>query len=309
MRFSVQLPTDKVDLGDEFTGGPALAEMARAVERAGFDACFVTDHPFPGERWLRAGGHHALDPFVALAFAAAATSALRVQTNVLVLPYRNPFLVAKSAASVDVLSGGRLILGVAAGYLRSEFAALGVDFGERNELADEAILAMRCAWLGEEVRLSGRHFAAEGNTMLPRPLQRPHPPIWVGGNSRRAIRRAVELGDGWIPFPTSGRTAPHLSTAPLETLDDLRARIDYLREHAGKVGRKPPLDVCFVPFGLDAFSTAPIEPERMLATVAELAGIGVTWLTIVLQGRSRAEWCERVAWFGEEVVKPGSQRT
>ena len=237
MRFSVQLPTENVDATDEFLSAEAIGEMARAAEAAGFDACFVTDHPIPGTRWLAGGGHHSLDPFVALSLAAAATTRIRLQTNVLVLPYRNPFLAAKAAASLDVASGGRLILGVATGYLESEFEALGVPLEERNELADEALEVMVESWRGRDVRFKGRHFIARGNTALPRPAQRPHPPLWVGGNSKRAIRRAVEYGQGWLPFPTPAKLARHIRTAVIESLDDLDERIAYAREHAAAVGR------------------------------------------------------------------------
>ena len=100
MRFSVQLPTDRVAEGPEFTSRDAIFELAASAERAGVDACYVTEHPFPSDRWLASGGHHALDPFVALAVAAAATTRLRLHTNILVLAYRNPFLTAKSIASL-----------------------------------------------------------------------------------------------------------------------------------------------------------------------------------------------------------------
>jgi probable F420-dependent oxidoreductase len=302
VRFSVQLPTDQVSHGAEFVSAEAVAELARAVEDAGFDACFVTDHPFPGDRWLAAGGHHSLDPFVALAFAAAATARLRLQTNVLVLPYRNPFLVAKAAATLDVLSGGRLILGVAAGYLKSEFAALGADFEARNDAADEALRAMKLAWQEDGVQLAGRGFDARGNTMLPRPAQKPHPPLWVGGNSHRAIRRAVELGDGWIPFPTQSRSAPHLRTAALETLADLEERLAYLREHARAVGRAAPLEIGFMPFGADMFSRDPLDPGRFRAALAELEALGVSWVMLSLPCDSRAEYRERVARFGSGII-------
>src|SRR5581483_12168854 len=165
MRFSVSLPTDRMDRAGEFATQKAVAEIASAAEGAGFDACFVTDHPFPPDRWLHGGGHHAMDPFVALSFAAAATERLRVQTHILVLPYRNPFLAAKSALSLDVLSGGRLILGVAAGYQRGEFAALGADFDGREEVSDQAIRAMKAAWAADDVRFEGRGFHASGNSM------------------------------------------------------------------------------------------------------------------------------------------------
>ncbi len=302
MRFSVQLPTQRVDLPEEFLSAQAIAEMARAAESAGFDACYVTDHPFPDARWLRAGGHHALDPFVALAFAAAATTTLRLHTNALVLAYRNPFLSAKAAASLDALSGGRLILGVAAGYLEGEFAALGADLAERNELTDEAIGAIRRAWGEDDVILRGRHFEARGNVMRPRPAQRPHPPVWVGGNSRRAIRRAVELGDGWMPFPNPAKLAPHLRSAALESNDDLAARLAYAREHAEKIGREAPLDVCFVPLALGMLVRQELAAARFLEEVATLEALGVTWLAIALPCASRREYAEQAARFGAEVI-------
>ncbi len=302
MRVSVQLPSDRVESPDEFLNGKAIAEMAHAAEVAGFAACFVTDHPIPDDRWLASGGHHALDPFVALSFAASATESLLLQTQVLVAAYRNPFLTAKAAASLDVLSAGRLILGVAAGYLEREFAALGVEFAERNELTDEAIRTLRRAWSESGIELEGRHFSLAGNTALPRPLQQPGPPIWVGGNSRRAIRRAVELGDGWLPFPAPSRMAARIRTAALESVADLEARIAYAREHAAKIGRSAPLDICFVPFGLEMFSQRGFEPGPFLERAADLERIGVSWLSVSLPARTRAEFCARVAEFGAEIL-------
>ena len=302
MRFTLQLPTDKVAHAAEFLTGAAIGEMARAAEAAGFDAAFVTDHPAPGDRWLASGGHHALDPFVALAFAAAATTRLRLQTHVLVAAYRNPFLAAKALASLDVASGGRVIAGVAAGYLEPEFAALGARFDERNELADELIAALKHIWSESSVAFPGRHFAASGITALPRPMQSPHPPLWVGGNSRRAIRRAVELGDGWLPFPAPGKLAKRIGTAALESEDDLARGIAYAREHAQRVGRSAPLDICFSPFGLDMRADGLPEPGSLRAAVARLGALGVTWLAITLPCTSRSELCERAAWFGHELI-------
>jgi probable F420-dependent oxidoreductase len=181
MKLYVALPTDHVDLGTEFVSAEGVAAVARAAEAAGFDGVYSTEHPFPDDDWLASGGHQALDPFVGLSFAAAATTRLRVLTNLCVLPYRNPFLAARAAASLDVLSGGRLDLGVGAGYLEGEFRALGVDFDGRNDRFDEAIAAITAAWSGESVRFAGDGFEARGNTMRPAPLQRPRPPVWVGG--------------------------------------------------------------------------------------------------------------------------------
>jgi len=302
VRFSVGLPLERVDRAEELLTAEAVGELARSAEDAGFDACFVTDHPMPEDRWLARGGHHALDPFVALSFAAAATTQLRLLTLVLVLGYRNPFLAAKAAASLDVLSGGRLVLGVAAGYLRGEFEALGADFEHRNAVADETLDAMKRAFAGESVALSGRSFRAAGNTALPRPRQRPHPPIWVGGNSLRAIRRAVERGDGWLPFPAPRRLAGAVRTSPLETRDDLRALLGTAREHARKVGRTAPLEVCFVPFEYAATAREEPDPARFRETVAELEAEGVTWLALNLPADTRAAFRERVERFGTDVI-------
>ena len=303
MRASLGLPTHRLDLGDEFVAGDAIAHMAGAAEAAGFDAVFVTEHPFPGDAWLAHGGHHALDPLVALSFAAAATTRLRLQTNLYIAAYRNPFLSAKAVATLDVLSGGRVILGVGAGYLEPEFAALGVDFEERNALTDEALRAMKAAWSGESVALDGLHFTATGNTMLPRPAQRPHPPLWVGGNSRRAIRRAVEQADGWVPMPNPARSASRRRTPALESLDDLRAGIAYAREHAEAVGREAPLDVVFMPLGIDMFNSGRLDADRVVESVAELAAAGVTWLAAGVPGETRSELVDNVVRYGEEILR------
>jgi len=296
VQFSVELPTQRVDRGDEFVSAGGVAAVARAAEAAGFDAVFVTDHPFPPDRWLAAGGHHALDPFVALSFAAAATTRLRVQTHILVLPYRNPFLTAKAAASLDALSAGRLILGVAAGYLEEEFSALGADFARRNEVADETLRALVAAWSQSGVDFAGQGFAARGHTMLPRPVQQPHPPLWVGGNTRRAIRRAVELGDGWIPFRNPPALAKYSRTAVLNSNDDLAAGIAYAREHAERVGRQAPLTVSY------SLHTGRAGSDEVLERIAALRALGVEWLTVGVGGKTRAEYCDGLARFGETIL-------
>jgi probable F420-dependent oxidoreductase len=302
MRFSGQLPTDRVTKGDELIGAAGIGEMAGALEAAGFDAGYVTDHPFPPDAWLAAGGHHALDPFVALAVAAAATRRLRLHTNCLVLPYRNPFLTAKAVASLDAVSGGRVILGVAAGYLEAEYRALGADFERRNELADDALIAMKRAWSGASVQFDGHGGRAIGNTMLPTPVQSPHPPIWVGGNSRRAARRAAEHAQGWSPFPVPAAFGRRTRTAPLESVEALAARIRELADHALELGRSESLDVNFVPFGLRMNPSATPNPDAFCEQAVRLAEIGVTWLSVGLPCPSRAAYCESAARFGEEII-------
>jgi probable F420-dependent oxidoreductase len=299
MHFTLCLPIDDPRHQDELITGPAVADVARAAEDAGFAAVNLTDHPMPPDRWLAGGGHHALDPLVALAFAAAATTRLRLHTHVIVLGYRNPFLLAKGVMTLDRLSGGRVILGVAAGYLRPEFQALGVSHDERGALADEAIRAMKAAWTGESVDVAGLHFEAHGHTMRPRPVQQPHPPIWIGGNSRQAIRRAVDLGDGWVPFPNPASAARFVRTPPLETTGDLAGRLAYLREYAASVGREPPRDVCFSPL-LPAGERD--DPARLRDHVAELAGLGVTWMATRFAETTRAGYLESIRRFGADVL-------
>jgi probable F420-dependent oxidoreductase len=302
MRCSVLLHTQRVDLGSEFVSADAVASVARAAERAGFDSVSVTDHPFPQDEWMRSGGHHALDPFVALSFAAAATSRIRLLTFIYVLTYRNPFLSAKSAASLDVLSGGRLIFGVAAGYLEPEFDALGVAFAERDDLADEAIRAMKAAWSDEAVHFEGRHFVARGHTALPRPAQKPHPPIWIGGNSRRAIRRAVELADGWMPIFNPAQHASRRRTPAIESAADIRERLVYAAEVGERAGRRAPLEVALTARGLGTFGTPKFDRDGFVADVVELHAAGVTYLNVNLAAATRAEHADRIARFGQEVL-------
>ena len=146
MKFTVTYPLSVHPSNPEFLDTANVLRFARAADAAGFDALGFTDHPAPSQKWLDGGGHDALDPFAALGFCAAVTDRIRLMPHVLVLPYRNPFATAKAIATVDLLSGGRFVLGTAAGYLRSEYAALGVEFEERNTLFDEAIEVLRAVW-------------------------------------------------------------------------------------------------------------------------------------------------------------------
>ncbi len=302
LKFSLQLPTDRVENLAEFGTAEAIAEIARATEAAGFEASFVTEHPFPTDEWLGSGGHHALDPFVSLAVAAGATQNLLLHANILVLAYRNPFLTAKAVASLDAISGGRVIVGAGAGYLKGEFAALGADFANRNDRSDEALLAMKAAWSGKSVVLSKPGFEAAGNTMLPAPVQKPHPPIWIGGNSPRAIRRSVDFGQGWSPFPLPAAGAGRTRTSAIESVDDLAAGIARMKEYAERQGRTEALDVNFVPFGLH-MNTRKLPPQDSLhEQFAALESVGVTWVTMGLPTKSRGEYLDTLGRFAETFL-------
>jgi probable F420-dependent oxidoreductase len=281
--------------------GDAVARFAVAAERAGFDGIGFTDHPAPSHRWLEAGGHDALDPFAALAYVAAVTEHIRLIPNIVVLPYRNPFLVAKSVATIDALSGGRFTLAGATGYLRSEFRALGVDFDARNELFDEAIDVLRGIWTTDDLAYDGRGFTATGQTANPKPG---HVPIWIGGNSTRARQRVAEVGDGWNPFPAPATVARTARTPRMETVDDLAEALDDLWRRVAAAGRDPAtVDVSFgVGDGGDPASDT-FDAAARLAALDRLAGLGVTWTAVSVPGDSLAHALEALDAYGELVIE------
>ncbi|OMC44952.1 TIGR03619 family F420-dependent LLM class oxidoreductase [Mycobacterium sp. IS-1264] len=294
--FSLELPTQRVEAVDEFVTAEAIADVARVAEASGFAAVHVTDHPAPDAKWLDHGGHHALDPFVALAFAAAATTELKLLTNVYIAAYRNPFLGAKSIQSLAALSKGRLILGTAAGYLKPEFKALGIDFDNRGALLDEALDVLDKVLTGEDIAYEGTSVAARGVRL--RPLPATPPPVWVGGNSKPAVRRAVSRAQGWAPFNTFGYAAAS-RTAEISTIDDLELAIDWAKQYAAEIGRTEPLDICFSAGNmLDDSRSA----DERRATIARLEAAGVTWLTIAPAGVDRAEVIDRSRTFAKEFI-------
>lgn len=297
LRFSFELPTHRVERPEEFVTADAVTELTRAARRAGFSAVNVSDHPAPDTRWLEHGGHHALDPFVALSFAAAADPDIGLMTNIYVAAYRNPFLGAKLVQSLDVLSAGRLILGVAAGYLRPEFAALGVDFDRRGELLDEALAVLDAVLAGGDVAWEGSTFTARGVRLRPMTPSGRRPPVWVGGNSKAAMRRAVRF-EGWSGFD-SGPFAKASRTVAIETMDDLADAIRYVRS----LVRDPatPFDISWSERGItDPDSSV----DERCSRVARLADAGVTWLTVSIPGETRAEVRAGVDAFGRDVIRP-----
>ncbi|MGH2794217.1 MAG: TIGR03619 family F420-dependent LLM class oxidoreductase [Actinomycetota bacterium] len=188
-----------VRLGD--SPAATVVALARAADELGFDFITAQDHSVAPRQWAADGGGQTwYEPFVVLSYAAAVTSRVRLLTDVLIVPYRSPFQIAKIAASLDQLSGGRLILGVGSGYLEEEFNILGASFAERGAVTDESLEVLKRCWTEEWLDVSTPHFEAKDISISPQPLQSPRPPIWVGGNSWRALRRAVERGDGWTPF-------------------------------------------------------------------------------------------------------------
>lgn len=276
-----------------------LLRVATAAERAGFDGIGFTDHPAPSQKWLSGGGHDALDPFVALAAVAATTERIRLVPNIVVLPYRNPFLVAKAAASLDLLSEGRFVLSVATGYLRSEYRALGVDFEARNALFDEALTVLRGVWSQDEFAYEGTGFVASGVSANPKPA---HVPIWIGGNSALTRRRVAAHGDGWNPFPAPAWLAKTSRTVPLEGLDDLAPMLDHLWAQVEEAGRaRGDVDVAFTT-GLPGPGDPAFDADAHLAALDSMAALGVTWNSTNVPGDSLAAVLEAVERYGAEVI-------
>lgn len=238
-----------------------------------------------------------------MGFAAAHTTTLRLIPNIVVLPYRNPFVVAKAGATLDLISEGRFTLAVGVGYLKREFTALGVDFDERAELFEEALQVIRSVWTADDITIEGKHFSAKGITAHPRPSSTPHPPIWVGGNTSAARARVARYAQGWCPFRAPAVLAQTARTAPLETVDHLKAGVDDLRRRLEEVGRDPSgIDVTFTNDAGGSPGSADFNADEFLSGAAELERAGVTWIQVTVPGDSLAHALETIEEFGGSVI-------
>ncbi len=303
MKFSLTYPLIAHPYDPAFLEKKNLIRFAQAADAAGFDAMGFTDHPAPSEEWLASGGHDALDPFAALAFCAAVTERIRLMPNIVVLPYRNPFVVAKAVATIDVLSGGRFTLATAAGYMEAEYEALGVDFSKRHALFDEALEVMKGIWSRDDFWYEGDHFRARGLTANPKPVQQPHPPIWIGGNSRLARLRVARHAQGWTPFPASPALARRAKTLALQTPEDLRVLLDDLWVQVEKAGRdRSEIDVQFVCRAGGSPARDDFDADAHLAGLDELAALGVTWVGLATPGDSVDRAIETLERYGKRVI-------
>ena len=276
-----------------------IEAVAKAAEELEFDSIWAIDHIVIPASDVYTFGEAVFEQLIVLSYVAGMTERASLGTTVMVLPYRNAVVAAKMLATIDALSGGRLILGVGSGWVESEFRTLGVDYESRGQTTDEVLRVMMNLWSGESAQgteFSDVHFH-------PLPHQRPHPPILVGGLSRRAFRRAVEFGQGWHP-----------TTALPE--DKLLDAITSFRAYWEEAGRTEAPEVAL---GIPVRVTdgpPPSEPEMWLGarTVAgpapyvaeELARLSqyVTHFVIHLVARSRAELLEQVEAIGADVL-PG----
>jgi probable F420-dependent oxidoreductase len=285
--------------GDLLDAGP-VGELAKTAEAAGWHGFGFTEHPAPGAKWLSAGGHQSLDPFVALGHVAAVTERLRLLTYLAVVPYRNPLLLAKAAATVDKLSGGRFVLGIGTGYLKAEFHALGVDFEERNELFDEALDVLPLHWSGEPFSYRGEHFEAREVVAMPRPVQNPIP-IWIGGNSALTRRRVAERAQGWMPLTSHVDISATTRTPHLGSVAELAKQIAELREAAGERGSS--LDIAFG-YTDPTIAALDSDVERHREAFGQLAEIGVSWLVLPAPTGTPPATFEFAHGFAETYIRP-----
>src|SRR6185295_13333344 len=227
MKLSVEFPSVS------YREGPAaVLKMGKAIEEIGYDHIDIFDHVVMGHpiAGRPPGPYNAampiLEPFVTLGYLAAVTSRVTLGTEVLVLPQREPTLVAKQVSTLDTLSGGRVRLGIGVGWQESEYEAMGADFHTRGARMDEAIALMRAYWGDPQVEYSGKHYRVHAMAMEPKPPQGGRLPIWIGGYSEAAFRRVGRLGDGWL--------ASRVSDA-----EDARRALESIRRHAEAAGRDP----------------------------------------------------------------------
>jgi probable F420-dependent oxidoreductase len=295
MKLIGVLPKITDDHGASATSSPkSLVAIAQAAEAAGFHGVAVTDHPFP--RLRGDSTHSTWDPFTLLGAIAGQTDRIHLAALAIVMPYRNPFLVANAARTLDHVAPGRFILGIGAGYDRGEFGALGADYEDRNLRTDEGIRAMRAAWTGEELHETGAGWRADGNQLLPVPVTRPHPPVWVGGNSRAAMRRAATLGDAWIPILKDSVAARATASRELPDLAALRRQLEVLHGLEHEVGRSTPLAVALI---RPAVRWPIADHAAMAEEDRELEESGVTTSVVFLAGDSTARICDGLEAWGE----------
>ena len=297
----------------------AYQAIARAAEHAGFDFLSVSDHivvpadlksayPYaPGGVFGAAEHGHCLEQLATIAFLAGSTQRLRLLTSVLVVPHRPPMLAAKMLATIDVLSQGRLIVGAGAGWMREEFALLQVPFDARGSLTDEYLEAFRELWTKDRPAYHGKHVRFAEVLFYPKPLQKPHPPIWIGGESPAAIRRAIKLGDTWYP----GNNNQH---RPLDTPARLAVAIAAVRAQCERAGRDPAqLGVSLLvqnPFEWRAHSTQDGSARRLFTGTSaamaddarQLSAVGVGQVAVRLGGESIEDAVARIERFGAEVI-------
>ena len=291
MKFGVCLPQYGREVSLE-----ELRAVAADAESLGFDSVWTSDHVVTPEHLRNNIGPVFLDAFTVLSHVSALTRRVGLGTTVMVTPYRNPLVVAKIISTLDTLSGGRVILGVGAGGAPDEFAALGVPESQRGARTDEYLSAMIELWTNDPSTYAGRFVNFEGVRFAPKPAQNPHPPIWVGGRSDAALRRAVRFGEAWHPTSMA--------------LDTLRERMARLRQMSAEAGRDvSPVTTIHQPVGFQREpDTSPERrpgrgtPEQVSEDLAAYAGMGVPMVVCNFRGADTDEVRRAMETFARRVT-------
>jgi probable F420-dependent oxidoreductase len=301
MNFGVWLPNCR-----HLATPDIIRRTAGRAEQLGYDSVWVSDHVVTPEANVGNFGETIFDPLVTLGVVAGATSRVRLGTTVLIVPYRNAVVTAKMVSSLDALSDGRVVLGIGAGWLPAESAILGVPFKERGAMTDEYLDAMRELWTSREPSFAGKYTQFSGLRFEPKPVQKPHPPIWVGGHTPAAFRRAARIGAAWHPI-----------NRPPAELRAGRAEIARLCQASGR--STPPAltlrnDVRIVRPGENAPASThggrvmAGEPAALVEQIAELADCGVEHLVLEFLAADGRELDEQMATFAERVRPAVSRR-
>ncbi len=316
MKFGLSTLTSGV-----FTTRENYMAVAKAAERSGFDFLSVSDHvvvpaklethyPYAqGGAFTATQLGHCFDQLATIAFLAGCTERLRLLLSVMVLPHRPVILTAKMLSTIDVLSNGRLIVGAGAGWMKEEFDLLEAPFEDRGRFTDEALEAFQELWTKEVPVYKGKHVAFSDLIFAPKPLQKPHPPIWIGGESGPALRRTIRFADAWYPGNNS-------QTTPLDTPARLAAAIARMRKASEAAGRDPAtIDIALLVqdhFGWSAQKITDGSARRlftgssaeMIEDVGALSGIGVRHVALRLGGTTIEDTVGRIERFGAEVIAP-----
>ena len=317
MKFGFYLPTRGHTATPE-----ALETLVTRGEALGFHSVMIADHVvFPIEVHSKypytvsgafPGHGDALEQLTLMAFVAGLTTRLRLVTSFMILPYRNPMLTAKMLATVDVLSRGRVTVGVGVGWLREEFEALHApDFDRRGAVSNEYLQIFKTLWTQDPADFAGRFYQFNGLRCLPHPLQKPHPPLWIGGHSRPALRRVATYGDGWHPVGANPAVPlrPHELQAALNDLKRL-VEAEGRDPEAVTISLKAPLyDVSPAAEQQAGLERRPFSgaPEQVIEDIATYGRLGVSELIVDFRRETLNDSLERIEHFAS-VIKPAADR-
>jgi probable F420-dependent oxidoreductase len=281
-------------------------ELAKKAEMLGFDSIWISDHVVLPIIYQGRFSEVLHDPFVLLSALAAKTEKISLGTSVIIVPYRNPIVVAKMISTIDVLSEGRVIVGVGPGWMEEEFNILGIPFNERGQRTDEYINIFKEVWEKDEPQFDGEFYSFSRIKFYPKPIQKPHPPIWIGGISKKAIARAVELGNGWHPVWLSP--------------DQMEEKILYLKGIAKEKGRNLDNFVLSIRNRLRILKTTEVKkpeftesrgqctfsfhgtPEEIIYKVRQFESIGVSHIIFDLDAENDKEMFHTIKQFSKDIM-------